>query len=186
METLKKSRYSVEGKITEPITQEDFEKFITEAPLKLNQKAYLILLYYSAVRTSEALRSKKENFQITKKAIMFSVGKRLKHGIETPPLRIPRNATYVNLLEEAIKSTNPEKKVFSFSRKTAYNIARRAGFHYSHFFRLNRITNFFLDGWTIAQVHSWTGLTLKALDYYIGLVDIQKMGDSLNKNQKEQ
>ena len=57
----------------------------------------------------------------------------------------------------------------------------RAGFNYPHFFRLSRITNFFDEGWTIAQVHSWTGLSLKALDYYVGLVDVKRMGESLGQ-----
>lgn len=179
-----KTRYSKEGKITEPLTDEVFKKGIENGIFKKPlHKGYIVLLYYSAVRTSEARRSLREDFQIVNSTIIYSVGKRLKHGIETPPLRIPRIAPYVNLLEEAITHTKPGREVFGFSRKTGYNIARRAGFHYNHFFRLSRITNFFLDGWTLAQVHSWTGLTLKALDFYIGLVDIQKMGESLNKKQ---
>jgi hypothetical protein len=28
-------------------------------------------------------------------------------------------------------------------------------------------------------MHSWIGLTLKALDFYLGLVDVDKMGMSL-------
>jgi hypothetical protein len=46
---------------------------------------------------------------------------------------------------------------------------------------LSRITKFFVDGYTIAQVRSWTGLSLAALEYYVGIVDTQKMGDSLAK-----
>ena len=40
------------------------------------------------------------------------------------------------------------------------------------------LQTFFLDGWTIACVRSWTGLTLAALEYYVGLVDIARMGGS--------
>lgn len=47
-----------------------------------------------------------------------------------------------------------------------------------YYFRLSRITNFFLKGWTIAQVGSWIG-SLKALDYYVGMVDVRKMGRSM-------
>jgi hypothetical protein len=83
-------------------------------------------------------------------------------------------------LINAIEGTKPGQKVFPYSPKTAYNIVHRA-FKYPHLFRLSRITNFFLEGWTIAQVHSWTGLTLNALEHYIGIVDIQLMGESLNK-----
>jgi len=70
------------------------------------------------------------------------------------------------------------ERVFPYCDKTGYNIGRRA-FKYPQLFRLSRITNFFLEGWTIAQVRSWTGLSLASLEYYVGIVDTQKMGDSL-------
>jgi len=179
------TRYRKNGKIMTPLTDEGFlegmeaGKFVRE-----DHKAFVALLYYSAVRESEALRATREQFQITKKDLVFSVGKRLKHGIETPPLKIPLAAPYVDTIVSAIENTKQGKVdfhyVFPYSKKTGYNIVARC-FSYPHFFRLSRITNFFLEGWTIAQVHSWTGLTLKALDYYIGLVDIDKMGKSLYK-----
>jgi len=59
-------------------------------------------------------------------------------------------------------------------------------FKYPHYFRLSRITNFFLEGWNIAQVRTWTGLSLKALNYYVGLVDITKMGETLGQNRRIQ
>jgi integrase len=149
--------------------------FITQ-----KHRAYCVLLYYSGVRKTEALRVKKEQFQVTPDQIIFNVGKRLKHGIETPALPLPLSAPYMEEMLVALGDTKPNKPVFPYCPRTAYNIVHRA-FKYPHLFRLSRITNFFLDGWTIAQVHTWTGLTLKALDYYVGLVDIAKMGKSLSK-----
>lgn len=146
-------------------------------------RAFAVLLYYSAVRKAEALRVVREQFQITRTAIMFDVGERLKHGKKTNPLKIPFKADYVEELREAIDNTAPGQKVFPYSPKTGYNIIHRA-FNYPHLFRLSRITNFFLDGWTIAQIKSWTGLTLAALEYYVGLVDTMRMGDSLAKNRE--
>jgi hypothetical protein len=105
----------------------------------------------------------------------------LKHGIVTPPLVIPLDFPFMADLIEAIETTAPGERVFPYCRKTGYNIIDRAFGFYPHFFRLSRITNFFLAGWSIAQVHSWTGLTLKALDYYLGLVEVDKMGMSLTK-----
>jgi len=137
-----------------------------------------VLLYYSAVRKAEALRAIKEQFDVREDAIYFSVGKRLKHGLETPPLKIPIDALYVDELLSAIKDTQEHRRVFPYCLKTGYNIVARA-FKYPHLFRLSRITNFFLEGWTIAQVRSWTGLSLRALEFYVGLVDITKMGESL-------
>jgi hypothetical protein len=146
--------------------------------LKPTHRAFCVLLYYSAVRTTEGNRAIKEQFQITRTAIMFEVGPRLKHSKPTPALKIPLKAAYVMELKTQIERTSPGKQVFPYCRKTCYNIVRRA-FKYPHLFRLSRITNFFLKGWTIAQVRSWTGLSLRALDYYVGLVDISRMGESL-------
>ena len=169
------------GKQMNPLTDKDFLEGMQSGNFVCdNHMAFVALLYYTAVRKSEALRATREQFKVTKTDIIFSVGKRLKHGIETPPLKIPLAAPYANMIASAIESTKPEKIVFPYCKKTGYNIVARC-FSYPHFFRLSRITNFFLEGWTIAQVHSWTGLTLKALDYYIGLVDIDKMGKSLYK-----
>ena len=173
--------YRREGKIQQPLTDKDFRDGMEHREfLQQKHRAFCVLLYYSAVRKKEALRAVKEQFQVTPKEIIFNVGKRLKHGIETPALPLPLDAPYVNELLAALGNTKLGQRVFPYSDKTGYNIVRRA-FKYPHLFRLSRITNFFLEGWTIPQVHSWTGLTLKALDYYVGLVDVAKMGESLAK-----
>jgi integrase len=180
---LHKTRYTRQGKILSPLP--DDKKF--RAGMESNNfkkrkhKGYAVLLYVTAIRCSEALRCEPEQFTIQSDRIVFEVGKRLKHGIQTPPLTIPLDFPFVDELLYAIKSTPPHTKIFPYSRKTGYNIIDRAFGFYPHFFRLNRISNFFLAGWTIIQIHSWTGLTLKALDFYIGLVGNQNMGMSLTK-----
>jgi integrase len=173
--------YRTEGKIQSPMSDEDFQNGMENGEfVDLAHRAYCVLLYYSAVRKCEALRAFRNQFQVTNSAIMFEVGDRLKHGKHTPALKIPLDAPYVSELKEVIEATRLHEKVFPYCPKTGYNIVRRA-FKYPHLFRLSRITNFFLEGWTIAQIRSWTGLTLTALEYYVGLVDILKMGDSLAK-----
>jgi len=173
--------YRIEGKLTEPMSDRDFidgmehGKFVQES-----HRAYCVLLYYSAVRKSEARRALKEQFRLTPKFLVFEVKRRLKHGIETPPLKIPVKAPYVDSLVSQIEKTPEAGLVFNFSDKTAYNAVRRV-YHYPHFFRLSRITSFFAEGWSIAQVKNWTGLSLAALEYYVGLVDIDKMAASLAK-----
>lgn len=146
-------------------------------------KNFVTLLYYTAIRKSEGCRVVREDFRISSKEIIFDVGERLKHSLRTPPLNIPLEAEFVEDLADLIKRTKPTERVFSFSQKTAYNIFDRLGY-YPHFLRLSRITNFFLEGWSIAQVRSWTGLSLKALDYYVGLVDVRRMGESLAKKRE--
>ena len=179
------TRYSIGGKQLSPITDEDFVTLMQTGDFKkTDHKGYATGLYYTAVRREELRRATKEQFQITKIDVVFSVQKRLKHGIETPPLKIPKEAAFMDTLIAAIGKAKSNERVFPYSKKTCYNIMRRAGFHYPHFCRLSRITNFFLDGWTIPQVHSWTGLSLRALNFYLGLVDIDKMGRSLIKKQR--
>lgn len=172
--------YRTQGKIVTPLTDEDFEEGMRQGKFvePTKHKGFVTLLYYSAVRKTEGLRALREQFQITRDSLIFSVGKRLKHGIVTPELPLPKDAPFMETLVEAVKDTKPSERVFPYSAKTGYNIVHRV-FPYPHLFRLSRITNFFLEGWTIPQVRSWTGLTLNALNYYVGLVDVQKMGKSL-------
>ena len=146
---------------------------------KDTHRGFVALLYYTAVRKSEALRTRKEQITISGDLLYYSVGKRLKHGIETSPLPIPFDAPYVDEIIYCWEKAESGQRIWPFSKRTAYNTVTRIMPAYPHYFRLSRITNFFLEGWTIAQVRSWTGLTLKALEFYVGLVDIQKMGESL-------
>lgn len=176
---MTKTRYSREGKIETPLTDKEFEEGMTKGYfVEPKHRAYCILLHYSAVRRWEGLRVVREQFQIHPDKLMFDVGKRLKHSAKTSSLTLPLAAPFMPELKEAVEKTKPHQRVFPYCPKTAYNIVRRV-WKYPHLFRLTRITNFFLDGWTIAQVKSWTGLSLAALNYYVGVVDTIKMGESL-------
>lgn len=199
--------YRKYGKLEDPLTDKEFrEGMETGKFLNLRQKSYPIILYYSAVRKSEALRATRDEFIITKNKIIWDVGPRLKklrhkqngkaltdeeykellklrrRQLSTPPLVLPLNAPYMDIIKDVLLQTPKGARVWPYCPRTSYNIVARV-FKYPHFFRLSRITNFFLDGWTIPQVRSWTGLSLAALNYYVGVVDIKKMGESLaNKN----
>lgn len=181
LEVIKETRYSKQGKLLTPMDDSAFIVGMEQGEFKKNRhRSYAVLLYYTAIRREEGLRCAPDQFTVLDNKVVFEVGKRLKHGIKTPPLTIPRDAPYVEELVEAIRETRKGKRIWPYCAKTAYNIVDRAFGFYPHFFRLSRITNFFLEGWTIAQVHSWTGLTLKALDFYLGLVDVSRMGMSLS------
>jgi len=174
-------RYSLTGKIEEPITDTEFAEGMASGHfVEDNHRAFCILLFYTGVRRGEAIRVTKQQFQISDKAIMYNVGERLKHSKETPILKLPLSAPYMDELQKLIEETKSGEPLFRFCPKTAYNIVRRV-FKYPHLFRLTRITTFFQQGYTIAQLRSWTGLSLAALEYYVGVVDTQKMGDSLAK-----
>ena len=171
--------YRKYGKIQHPISDAEFKRGMKKGLFhKPKHRGFVALLYYTGIRKTEALRVKKEQFSVEGDEIIFEVGKRLKHGINTPPLNIPLSAPFAKEILYAIEQTKLGQRVFPYCSKTAYNIVDRV-FKYPLLFRLSRITRFFLEGWTIAQVRSWTGLSLNALNYYLGLVDIKRMGESL-------
>jgi integrase len=172
-------RYSKSGKIVTPITDEEFaEGMNTGHFISSKHRAYCVLLFYTAVRRGEGLKATREQFTITNENIIFNVGKRFKGSSETVELFLPLDKPYMNLLKEAIENTKPRERVFPYCGKTGYNIVTRA-FKYPHLMRLTRITDFFRKKWDIASVKSWTGLSVGALDYYVGLVRTQEMGKSL-------
>jgi integrase len=168
-----------------PITDEDFTQAMEDGYfVDRKHKGFAALLYYTAVRRGEALRARKEQFRILADRVIFEVGKRLKRGLHTPPLNIPLSAPYADEIAWSVADTSSEERVWPYCAKTAYNIVRRVFPAYPHYFRLNRITNFFDEGWSIAQVRTWTGLSLKALEFYVGLVDVKRMGESLGQRQE--
>lgn len=174
--------YRTSGKLQQPLTELDFLEAMRKARFTQDKhRGFVALLYYTGVRRTEALRATKEQFKLYYNKIYFDVGKRLKHGIETPALIIPLKAPYASEIWKDVEATKPNARVWPYSARTAYNVVRRVLPAYPHYFRLSRITNFFLEGYTIPQVRSWTGLTLKALDHYVGLVDVKRMGESLAK-----
>jgi hypothetical protein len=176
-----RGRYNHYSKIENTMSSLDFKKGMEEGKFcKPNHKGFIVLLYYAGIRSSEARRSMKEQFKVLEDTVSFDVGIRLKHGIKTPALRLPRTLPYMEELIWSIESTKPEERVWKFSKKTAYNIVTRAFPFYPHYFRLNRITNFLLENYDLAELHSWTGLTLKALNAYVGIVDVSKMSKSLS------
>ena len=179
--------YRTSGKLMTPMTDEDFVQAMENGYfVHRKHKGFIALLYYTAVRRGEALRARKERFRILDDRVIFEVGRRLKHGLHTPPLNIPLSAPYADEITWSVMNTKPEHKVYPYCAKTAYNIVRRVFPAYPHYFRLNRITNFFDEGWSIAQVRTWTGLSLKALEFYVGLVDVKKMGESLGRRREEE
>lgn len=207
------SRYTREGKILTPTTQEEFTQGMeTGHFVDLSHKAYCILLYYTGIRKNEARRLIKEQFKLTPKTLLVDVffavqqtrrikqpdGKieriptgqiiyeRLKHSKRTPPIPIPLKAPYADILVKVVSEAKQGQPVFNFSSRTAYNIVRRV-YKYPHLFRLSRITWFLQPhpeagrpaGFSTAEVLSWTGLTINALNSYIGAVGIERMGKSL-------
>ena len=172
--------YTRRGKIEQPIEPDEWVSLMDRGRfVKPRHKAFCATLYYFSVRTSEALKALGEQFTIGDVELFWDVGKRLKHSRRTPTLGIDRAAPYVDTIAEAVKDTEPRARVFPFTRITAWRITNRVFKTYPHFFRLSRITQMFQEGWTIPEVRSWTGLSLNALNYYVGLATIRKKGRTI-------
>jgi integrase len=176
------SRYK-NGKILQPYTQDDFLKGMDrmdKAYCTTREMGLVALLYYSGVRKGEATRSVKDDYKLNNDMIFFNVHQRLKHGKETADLVIPLSSPYAKHIWDSVEIAKAGQKVFPFSKKTVNNICERGAFKYPHLFRLSRITNLFLQGKTIAEVQAFTGLSLRALDFYLGIVSNLKTAQSLS------
>lgn len=168
--------YSKAGKIMIPLTHEQFVEGMEEGKFVLEKhRGLAALLYYTGIRISEGLRAKKEQFSLQNDAVYFDVQKRLKHGITTAPLKILQSRPFANLIWQAVEDTKARQRVFPFCRMTGYNIIARVWF-YPHHLRLTRFTEL-AQKYSVAQLKSWSGLTLVALDYYMGVVDIDAMAE---------
>jgi integrase len=165
------------GKILEPITPEQFEKALAHPYNRTrSHKAFLVLIYLTGARVSEVLRATKESFQLTEKKLYWEVGKRLKHGKQTPPLPLSRDLPHMDVLVEQINRTRKGKRVFDFDRTTAWRHCAKTGLGYNHHTRLTAITFFLKAGYTLAHICNWFGLTVETVNSYVGLVDLEEMG----------
>lgn len=178
--------YTRHGKLLEPLTREQFLEGMKSGTFhNPTHRSYVTLLFYTGLRRQEGLNLKPENFIIDSSYVYVDAGKRLKHGKVTPPIPIPRTAKYAELIVRDVRDTKPSKRVWRFSPATAWLIFKRVWDNYPHHFRLSRITRFFTPdpetgkSHSIAEVQNWTGLTLQSLNYYVGIVDMKRMGETL-------
>jgi len=179
--TEKETRYKLTGKILYPLEQKEFlekMKAFKGKNIKLH-RPFVAFLYYYGVRISEALKILKENTKVSSSYLEVDIGERLKHSKRTPPLVIRINRPYVHEIAELIEEREPEERLFPFHRVTGWRVVRRSFKRYPHYFRLNRITDLFERGFTLTQIRNWTGLSLQSLEYYIGIVDIRKIGKAI-------
>lgn len=130
--------------ILEPITFEQFEKGLEK--LKPEYQAYAVLIYYTGIRVSEALRLTKESFRIDAKYLYVEVGIRLKTkrkrkdgtisaGKKTKPLPLELSQPHLELLAKKVRYTRKEQLVFPFHRTTALRQITKAGLGYNHLAR---------------------------------------------------
>jgi len=181
----RKPAYSRQGKIKTQLTQEDFEH-ITAGIKKKKHRCFAVLLYYTGVRVSELLRAVKEDFTFNELSCSWNIGRRLKGGRETAPLVLSLELPFMREVERFIKTRRNESRPFMFGRHTAWVLLKDNYGAYPHYFRLNRITSFLRQGFTLPEVMSWTGhKSVSSLDSYIGAVSVERLSNSLLGEKKK-
>lgn len=167
-----------DGKITFAISDQEFLEGIKKGPFKKKRhRALLVLLHYLALRRSEIVMLVKEDFKIKTDRVYVRIRKRLKGSRETIMIPLPRDAPFMNEVVKAVHHTRYGCRVFPYSDRTVYNIVHRV-FHYPHLHRLSRIT-WLIDNYGILAARSWTGLSLQTLEYYAGIVNLEKAAEGL-------
>ena len=171
--------YTKHDKVFFPLTEHEFIGRMNGGHFASpKHKGLIALLYHTGVRISEALRAKKEQFQIGEDRIHFDVGPRLKHGLHTAPLPILFIKPFSEEIINCIEHTDKTERIWPYCRKTGYNIVDRV-FTYPHYFRLTKITMLFRKGFTIDQVRTWTGhKALGSLTPYVGFGNVEKMAEA--------
>jgi integrase len=167
-----------EGKITAPLSDAEFRAGMDSGRfVKSRHKGMLAFLHYSGLRRSEIPRLRKEDFHKTKDTLYSDIRLRMKGSQVTPALPLPLDAPYVDEIVKCVDHTKKGQKVWPYSDKTVYNIVHRV-FKYPHYHRLSRVT-WIIEHYGILAARSWTGLSLQALEYYAGIVELKKVGEGL-------
>jgi hypothetical protein len=78
------------GKQKAIMTVENFKEKLEAAEVKLEQKAFLVLLWHSGARKSEVYERVKDDIEITDVHVIVDFHQRKKHGETVPPLKISR------------------------------------------------------------------------------------------------
>lgn len=161
------------------MTPQQFKELLDQ--IEPYYKAIIAFLYYTGVRVSEALALHSSDFTITDLLYIDNI-QRLKHSKNTEALTIDMNAYGIDYILSQIQDAESQQRmkrsdgtVFPFTRQTIRNILEPFGL-YPHYFRMNRISQLFMQGKSIVEVQSWTGLTINALNAYIGKVSNERIG----------
>lgn len=161
-------------KITRLMDYEEFKIGIDGLPII--EQAFLSVLFFCGCRVSEAIVLTSDDLDCRPDTIFVQFF-RLKGSKQTDPQEIPR----VDALEWLCEQ---EGNLFPFSRDTARRKVKKAFPNlYPHYFRMNRITNI-LDRFGVAVVRNIFGLSLNAIEDYVGKVDIKRVGKALQEEVK--
>jgi integrase len=155
--------------------------FATKLNKIMNQRtrAFNILLYYLGCRCSEGLNLNHENVTADpdNHRILIQIT-RLKNSTQTPPNPLYLDSPFVSELENYLLRQRMGS-IFPFSRTTGYNMVNRHMGFYPHYYRMNRISWFFEQGYGVTDIHNWFGISVQAMDYYLVTKKLSEMGKGL-------
>jgi len=152
----------------------DFDELLEK--IEPQYKALVVLLYYTGIRISEALALTPGDFTETEEILYVNVH-RLKGSKQTYDLELPLTLRHLPFLLNTLAQTTQTMPLFNMTRQAVHYELHRVGL-YPHFFRLNRITQI-LRKHSITDAQNWTGLTLQALNSYMGKVTNERIGKDL-------
>ena len=156
-------------KITRLMDFDEFKEGIQDLPI--HRQAFLSVLFFAGVRVSEALALNSNDITCTPDMIYVQFF-RLKGSNQTDPTPLPRTDALEWLCEQ-------EGELFTFCRKTGYNIVKRVFAQlYPHFFRMNRFTKV-AEKHGLATMINFSGLAPTSVSHYIAKVDIKTVGKAL-------
>jgi len=155
-------------KITRPMEYDELDRELDDLPE--DKQALIRLLFFSGCRVSEALALTSNDISCTEKFIYVNFF-RLKGSKQTDPQRVPR---------QPLKYLcGHEGRIFPFTRRTAHRWVKKVFSDlYPHYFRLNRFTKS-LENFGASTVVNTYGISLVALQHYIGKVESKKVGEAL-------
>jgi hypothetical protein len=108
------------GKQKAIMTVENFREKLEISRLKLEYKAFLVLLWHSGARKSEVYERTKDDIEITDMHVVVDFHQRKKHGDIVPPLKIHRRFYGVEeyLLSYLLKpKRTKEKTLYTYETK---------------------------------------------------------------------
>lgn len=152
-----------------------FKKKLDKSNASLEHKAYIVLLWHTGTRKSEAYELARESVTVTPEHVVIDFGKRKKGGEDVPPLRIPRAFYGVETyLVSYIKGKRTKLMFPHIKSTTAWLIVKilLGKEYYPHYLRLRKLSEIGKH-FGVTHVKAISGIkSLKALEAYIGYDEV--------------
>lgn len=105
------------------VTAAERRRFRLQAEaLSVEEKSFCLMLYFTGARISEALELTPQRLDMAEGVVMVRTLKRRKDNVFRA---VPLPRSYLRELKELVPATSNQKRLWSFSRKTAYRLIKR-------------------------------------------------------------